>query len=221
MNLAETVIEMRSDVLLVHLCNNCHLSVNPFMLGDSPLHPYPSQLKTVALVTRFSHKLHLSPDTNFPNESQLNCQSCHTPLADGIFIQFPNHSHCHNCHAKRVTPSMTDCSGCHRADGPSHHRKFLCNDIRFSHIKHQKHLSGKPTNCSMCHSSILKSVDSVELNLPSMSTCATCHDREESTPEQMRIENCGLCHQDTVDATVLPSSHTGESQIERIKARCR
>ncbi|MEO1230953.1 MAG: cytochrome c3 family protein [Myxococcota bacterium] len=203
------------------LCKNCHLSVDPMVEGKSVLYPYPSTDPTVALVSRFNHRRHLEEATRERRGSGLACRDCHAVGETNALAAFPDHTDCSDCHAEVAVPRMSDCQGCHERDGPGRSRKFLCNDIRFSHEKHLYGLEGEDVDCGTCHIDIPGSTDSAQLNLPLMSDCATCHDRSDRTPDRVRIDNCGLCHQDAVDSQPLPRNHTGESTGDREKARCR
>ena len=201
-------------------CKTCHESINPFEKGKSPLHQYPSKYKKVALVSRFNHAQHVAAATRQESGAGLVCRDCHQIKENSAFVGFPVHGNCFSCHETAVAPRMNDCEGCHEKDGFGRNRKFLCNDIRFTHAKHQMTADGEKIECDFCHVGIDESTDSEDLNLPQMYDCASCHDRSEKTPDRVRIDNCGLCHQDTVDAEELPSSHTGESRSSRAEARC-
>ena len=201
-------------------CKTCHDSINIFEEGKSPLHSYPSKYKRVALVSAYNHAQHLAAANREESGAGLNCEDCHKIEEDGAFAEFPVHGNCFGCHEKAVAPRMNDCSGCHERDGFGRHRKFLCNDIRFTHAKHRVTAEGKKLECNFCHVDIEDSEDSEDLNLPQMYDCSQCHDQAAKTPDRVRIDNCGLCHQDTVDADDLPSSHTGESRLDRAMTRC-
>lgn len=204
------------------LCENCHIEVNPLQEGASPLYSYPSrERKTAALVSSYNHAQHVAAATREEGGSGLNCMDCHRLPKDAAMAGFPAHGDCAPCHAAVAAPRMSDCNGCHERDGPGRNRKFLCNDIRFTHAKHRRDVSGHEIACTACHADVLHSTDSDQLTLPRMSDCATCHDRADRTPARVRIDNCGLCHQDDMEANRhAPANHSGESREERAKARC-
>lgn len=202
------------------LCRNCHVRVNPLVEGDNEMYGYPSRRRVAALVSRYNHAVHLAAEDPEGGGAGLGCEDCHAVTRDAPFAGFPVHANCYACHEEDAPPRMTDCDGCHERDGPGRNRKFLCNDIRFTHAKHVFDEQGRRLACQSCHVDIAESTDSSDLNLPLMSDCATCHDRSDRTPDRVRIDNCGLCHQDDVDSAPLPGNHTGESQGRRDEARC-
>lgn len=92
-------------------------------------------------------------------------------------------------------------------------RKFLGNDVRFTHGKHRADSKGKRIDCKLCHYAVVESTHSEELNLPAMIDCAGCHENTDRTPDSVRITNCGVCHTSDVNKVDLPGNHTAALQL--------
>jgi hypothetical protein len=192
------------------LCAVCHASVDPTRAKKSPLLPYPRQKGVAELVARFDHAAHIPRvSERIKAGGQFACEACHTIKdKESAFATFPQHPDCAFCHAKVAMPKMSDCMACHAESGPVHGRKFVGNDIRFTHGKHREDTSGKRIECARCHGMVPKSRRASDLNLPEMKDCAVCHEDASRTPDRVRITNCGVCHLSAVSRVDLPGDHT-------------
>ncbi len=190
-------------------CQVCHTSVDPLKAQSSPLEPYPRRAVAAELVSAFNHKVHLAGERVKKDGKGLNCQDCHAVSGPGeAYASFPKHPVCAKCHGEVVSPTMKDCSGCHAANGPGKERRFIKNDIRFTHGKHQTDAKGNEIACETCHYAIKQSDAASEINLPLMKDCAKCHEDKNKTPDSVRIAQCGVCHTDDINSKGLPGSHT-------------
>src|SRR5687767_12084676 len=60
------------------LCKVCHVSVDPFAKGTSPLQDYPERGATRALASNFSHRLHLDKSKmEEATGAHISCGDCH------------------------------------------------------------------------------------------------------------------------------------------------
>jgi hypothetical protein len=191
-------------------CKTCHASVDALKKGNSPLADYPRQQGRAQLLSSFNHQTHIERAKDRIKEGgQFACEACHVVKdKESAYATFPVHPDCAFCHADVARPKMKECSGCHAEDGPAQGRKFLGNDIRFTHGKHREDAAGKRIDCVVCHSSVPESTKSSELNLPKMKSCAVCHEDSSKTPDRVRISQCGVCHLSDVQAVTLPGNHT-------------
>jgi cytochrome c7-like protein len=192
------------------LCMTCHLSVDPTHNKKSPMLPYPRQQGVAELVSRFDHQAHIPRvKERIKQGGQFACEACHTIKdKETALAAFPMHPDCAFCHAEVATPKMSDCMACHAESGPVSGRKFVGNDIRFTHGKHREDKSGKRIDCVTCHHMVPKSSRAADLNLPEMRDCAVCHEDPARTPDRVRITKCGVCHLSDVTRVALPGNHT-------------
>jgi hypothetical protein len=192
------------------LCMVCHAAVDPVHAGKSPLLPYPRQKGVAELVARFDHRAHVPRVKERIKEGgQFPCEACHTVKdKETALATFPVHADCAQCHGLVSKPEMGDCMACHAETGPVHERKFVSNDVRFTHGKHREDKSGDRIACVTCHHTVLNSSRASDLNLPEMKDCAQCHEDPARTPDRVRITRCGLCHLSDKNRVDLPGDHT-------------
>ncbi len=198
------------------LCQVCHTSVDPMTADASPLGEYPRRTRQAELVGAFNHNLHLTDPKVRKDGAALRCDDCHQVGGpEQPYATFPTHVECAPCHAPdkavECAPSLDDCASCHDAAGPGRARVFVKNDIRFTHGKHRVDQQGNAILCLTCHGSVAQSTKASDVTLPAMATCATCHEDPERTPDRVRIDQCGVCHQDDVESKPLPGNHTAQA----------
>jgi hypothetical protein len=196
-------------------CQICHAEVDPLKAEASPLEPYPRRAVAAQLVSAFNHEVHLAGERVKLEGQNLDCKYCHQVKGeDAPYATFPKHGNCAPCHAEVVSPVLSDCNGCHEDNGPGKKRRFIQNDIRFTHGKHQVDKAGQAIPCETCHHEIARSSSSRDLNLPQMRDCAQCHEDSSKTPDTVRISNCGLCHTTDVNSRPLPGNHTAGLDLD-------
>lgn len=203
------------------LCGTCHKEVNPLQEGASPVYAYPRRERVAQLLSRFDHALHLDGAQVKGANGALQCASCHqVGSGEDAYASFPTHEACAPCHASAkeggqgVAPLMDACSSCHAQNGPGKARRFIQNDIRFTHGKHVRDASGKEIACESCHYAVRKSTTSYDTVLPVMADCARCHEDSSRTPDRVRIAQCGVCHTGAVDSVKLPGNHTAAREVK-------
>lgn len=183
-------------------CKVCHSEVDPTVEGATKVYPYPrpGRLSSAQLISRFNHKKHL--------ERGRECENCHTVEADPNvpYATLPRHAACKKCHAETVQPSMDKCEGCHSQKGVPAPKRFLTNDIQFTHGKHFKDMEGQ-ISCETCHAKIFESTSADDRGLPDMEICAKCHENPAKTRPQFRIKNCEVCHTGEIDPNNIPENH--------------
>ena len=77
---------------------------------------------------------------------------------------------------------------CHRPNPKRPVNEYI-KDLAFSHKKHEAH-DKAPQKCSECHKR-----DTPKFSLPSMTSCARCHNDPEIVPAARLLGNCSLCHE--------------------------
>lgn len=126
---------------------------------------------------KFSHKLHIEG-------ASVACENCHpaansTRPSDSLR---PTHDNCTSCHEEQLGG---ECGFCHVDPENIQAAPVVERELVFSH---KAHLSMKNVECTTCH----KGLDGVEFasaaNMPSMETCATCHNERQATNQ------CEACH---------------------------
>jgi hypothetical protein len=185
-------------------CEVCHEKTDPRRPGESPLHPFPRHLMAAQLVSEFDHQGHLTRGGE--SGQALTCRSCHD--IQGAFASFPTHADCAPCHAEKHPPRLGECERCHSRESTGTARRFVTNDIRFTHERHLTELSGEALPCLACHQAVPKSTKASDLNLPRMRECATCHANPRKVPPEKRIDQCGLCHLRNVRSKDIPVNHS-------------
>ncbi len=185
-------------------CKVCHSEINPLVEGATKVFPYPrpGRVSAAQLISTFNHKKHLARGRD--------CNDCHTVTKDKDqpFATLPRHANCAKCHASGATsPSMDKCAGCHGTASVPAPKRFLTNDIRFTHGKHFVDNEGE-ISCATCHEKILDSTSAEDRGLPDMELCAKCHENAKKTGPAFRIKNCQVCHRDdNVGKGAIPDSH--------------
>ena len=126
---------------------------------------------------KFSHKLHIEG-------ASVACENCHpaansTRPSDALR---PTHDNCTSCHEEQLGG---ECGFCHVDPENIQAAPVVERELVFSH---KAHLAMKNVECTTCH----KGLDGVEFasaaNMPSMETCATCHNERQATNQ------CEACH---------------------------
>jgi hypothetical protein len=138
---------------------------------------------------KFSHKLHVE-------SAGIGCETCH-PKAATSKLASDNlrsvHENCTSCHEEQVD---NKCDYCHKDPENIQVAPAPLRDIRFSH---EQHVSMKDVQCTTCHMHLDATDYAGPENMPSMATCASCHnDRKVSNA-------CVSCH--TEVAGLIPADH--------------
>jgi hypothetical protein len=192
------------------LCRVCHVSVDPFTKGGSPLQPYPERGATQTLAATFSHRLHLDyGKMESAAGAHVACTDCHDRDATREPI-LPGHKQCARCHetaAKvKAVLGMATCAGCHPMrdiDLDVRGRIFITADLRFHHANHEKERSGAAVPCQTCHTNVREAASRGEMMVPAMERCAQCHEDSARTPDRVSMRNCNVCHS-TIDPEQRP-----------------
>ena len=128
---------------------------------------------------RFPHRLHLTGlECGAPGKPAcLSCTSCHSVADRERGHAFPEGELCVRCHRDGAHEILASLGG--RAPRPS-------GRIAFDHARHlgMKEVGGQ---CVPCHAGV---VDAERAELPSMSTCLSCHEHE----RQWQDVVCAPCH---------------------------
>ncbi|MFZ4619407.1 MAG: cytochrome c3 family protein [Bacteroidota bacterium] len=150
-------------------------------------------------VLKFSHGKHA--------EAGVECASCHTPeklTKNASEKMLPTHTECQTCHEQEVNEK---CAFCHKDEN---NPVALPNPIREINFDHQKHVVDQKVECVTCHAGMDKTDYAEAANLPSMTTCNTCHNNVKATNQ------CEACH--TNLASLKPATHM-VSNFKREHAR--
>ncbi len=163
-----------------------------------------SSLKAAAVATpviddharsiTFSHKFHMT------EAGVTDCNVCHLTAKTSKFSAdnlAANHEACMTCHEEQVNDStMSKCGFCHNNPQDIQSVSPAKREIIFSH---EQHTTGRNIECLTCHVGV-DQVDMVtKANMPSMTTCNTCHNDVKAT------NTCESCHTNFV--TLLPIDH--------------
>jgi hypothetical protein len=137
-------------------------------------------------VIKFSHQKHL--------DAGVDCAQCHsvdssTSSSDKLL---PTHNECQTCHDQEVSET---CNFCHLTEEP----QALPNPVREINFNHKLHVKDQAQQCETCHKNLNKVDYAGPENLPSMTTCTTCHNNVKA-PVQ-----CEVCHKNV--AVLRPESH--------------
>jgi hypothetical protein len=194
-------------------CRNCHVTVDPTRAKASPLVAYPERGLQKMLAARFSHALHLDrDDMDEAVGFHVDCGDCHVRDASSRDPLLPGHAQCARCHQDQAAASsklaMSDCAGCHpsRKVELTRGRKLITGDLVFAHATHEQDLAGQAIDCRACHDQVVGSRAAEDQEVPAMQRCAVCHEDPGKTPDRVRIENCGVCHQ-RITAGAAPRNH--------------
>ena len=158
-----------------------------------------------AEVIKFSHKFHIS-------EAGVACADCHQMAQESKFSSdnlLSKKENCQSCHEEQLS---SNCTFCHTSDDPSKY-VALTTAKRELLFPHDLHVTQEKVACETCH----KGLEKVELasheNLPSMTTCTTCHnDRKTSNA-------CETCHTDF--ASLRPKAHNRNDFLREHKFSAR
>ena len=187
-------------------CSVCHAEVNPLVKDASEMfeYPRPGRVSAVQNVVAFDHKKHL--------KLNQDCSACHTVVADPSvpYATLPRHKECKSCHSKNNKLLMENCKGCHSARSVAEPKRFVTNEIRFTHGKHFADNAGQ-ISCKTCHADIFKSSNAKDRGLPSMKVCEKCHNDSSRVRRKFRTDTrgeCTTCHVgDDFDPTNVPENH--------------
>jgi c(7)-type cytochrome triheme protein len=142
----------------------------------------PAQIK-------FSHKLHIT-------DVGAECSACH-PAAATSKLSSDNlrsaHDQCATCHEEQVG---NNCDFCHTNPENITPRPAPTREVLFSH---QQHLAMEGVACQTCHAGLETVELSTVQNMPTMTTCTTCHNNRKAT------NTCESCHTNFV--TLIPPDH--------------
>lgn len=209
------------------ICAQCHNSFPPTDTSD--LLPYPRYKGTRAILSNFSHALHVDKkERNDASGYRADCTFCHKFDSPGVFAKSPGHAECAACHSKagmkpllNVSLDTTGCRGCHSPeaiDNPSLQKSLPTistavlagkyPDITFSHVAHFKTKDLFPANCTTCHNDVVHSTSFTDLDLPRMNDCVRCHESSQRISTQLRMSNCSACHAPNVESVFARVSHS-------------
>ncbi len=200
------------------LCTACHAEPpDPRRPEVVPMPPVPRRLPESVLIGAFNHQLHLTSDRL--KATPLTCEGCHQVSGEGPYASIPDHGVCAGCHgpdqttlAAAAEPAMGRCVGCHAPGaGPGRARRFLTNDIGFTHAKHQATPDGTRVPCETCHYAMAKSTRSrsADITLPLMLDCRRCHNDPRRTPARVGMDRCEVCHSNPrIKTQPTPANHT-------------
>lgn len=150
--------------------------------------PYTDQVDRSKSI-KFSHKFHIE-------QAGAECTSCHgaasTSKSSGDNL-LGTKADCASCHDVEDTDECLKCHVSLESAGPFE------NPARELIFSHEAHVTAQDMKCEDCHTG-LEAVDYASgANLPSMTTCNTCHN-------DMKVTNaCESCHTDFV--TLVPPDH--------------
>ncbi len=195
------------------LCKVCHVAVDPFTKGQSPLQDYPERGATRVLASNFSHRLHLDKDKmESATGAHINCSDCHVRDAKSRDPQVPGHLQCARCHEQQPKVkgklAMEKCAGCHpqRSVELTRGRRFITGDLKFAHSTHEVDKAGAPVACTTCHQGVDDSDERDDMAVPPMVRCAQCHEDSVRSPDRVRMANCGVCH-GNIESGSPPGNH--------------
>lgn len=138
---------------------------------------------------KFSHTFHL-------NDVGVACEDCH-PGAKTSTVSSDNlrstHDECMSCHEEQLSGS---CDFCHADPDNIQAAIPAARAIIFSH---KAHTEGENLECTTCHPGLDKVAYSGPSNMPSMETCARCHNDQQVT------NACEACHVSL--AGLVPPDH--------------
>ena len=195
------------------LCKVCHVAVDPFAKGNSPLQDYPERGATRSLASTFSHQLHLDKDKmEDATGAHIACADCHVRDAKSRDPQVPGHAQCARCHDQQQKVkgklAMEKCAGCHPQRGVelTRGRRFITGDLKFAHSTHEVDKNGAAVACTTCHTGVEDSAERDDMAVPPMVRCAQCHEDSSRSPDKVRMANCGVCHA-SIESGSPPGNH--------------
>ena len=147
-------------------------------------------------VIKFSHQKHI-------NEFGVECVTCHVEAAASRLSSdtlVPGHAVCQTCHEEQVSKT---CGYCHSDEK---NPKGFTRETRELRFNHKKHVTDGKMECVTCHTGVDKADYASAANMPSMTTCNTCHNN-------VKVNNqCETCH--TNLATLRPASHNAGNFVK-------
>lgn len=195
-------------------CKNCHAAT-----FGAELKPLPDHKEGFIALKSFSHDKHLNTDgAVFSKFGRMLCDTCHDVDRPDGTAGMPGHAQCSLCHGESADKTvikpllsgqarMSDCITCH-ADArtepttrPARERSFqedafgagvYAGDLIFSHKTHLTHTGEQ--SCQSCHKGVASDTEGKALHLPSMFSCAECHDDPERVPSTKAMKECATCH---------------------------
>ena len=139
-------------------------------------------------ILKFSHQQHIAAGTE--------CVTCHEVALKSDRAEdknLPTHDVCQTCHEDQV---KNTCNFCHLGD----EQKALPNPVREFRFSHAKHAGAQKMECTTCHKGLEEANYASAKNLPTMTTCTTCHNDVKASGQ------CETCH--TNLTALRPASHT-------------
>jgi hypothetical protein len=195
------------------LCKVCHVSVDPFVKGSSPLQAYPERGATRVLASSFSHRMHLDKGTmEDATGTHVSCGDCHVRDASSRDPLVPGHAQCARCHEQQPKVKqkygMDKCASCHPQRGVelTRGRRFITGDLKFAHASHEVDKNGAAVPCTTCHTGVEDSSQRDDMTVPPMVRCAQCHEDSSRSPDKVRMANCGVCHS-KIESGAPPGNH--------------
>lgn len=143
------------------------------------------------MTVKFSHRFHV-------RDAGVACADCHTAaptskLATDTLLA--THENCKTCHEAQLD---TACTFCHLSDDPSTYKstELPKRNLLFSH---ERHVTEQKLECEKCHTGVDQAEIGVNVKIPDMATCNTCHN-------DVKASNvCESCHIDM--AALRPKDH--------------
>lgn len=146
------------------ICVVCHDKIEPWL--KQPVRILPA--RSSEFKNAMSHQKHES-----------DCKTCH----GDVLKDEPGpdaHGVCSTCHTTDSSPLMSDCGSCHAlGDKATRAKAQYTVSARFRHSTHQldpRSQKTKVTDCSVCHTDVVKASNISEITPPSMQSCGACHD---------------------------------------------
>jgi hypothetical protein len=169
--------------------------------GASGPDPGPSKVifPPQKVTLRFNHKFHLKQGTT--------CKTCHSSAftSDSTSdVLIPPGTACDACHSTdhsdlaKVTPGDDEpgkCGFCHRGYQPGDGNKVARLELPRANMAftHKKHLD-RNIQCGQCHGSIEQLELATRDQLPRMSGCFHCHQRDDAASQGDAKSACTTCH---------------------------
>ena len=138
---------------------------------------------------KFSHTLHVK-------DNGIACEDCHLTAKTSKFSSdnlIGDHETCKTCHEEQVTDN---CAYCHTNKDDIKPFKKRERELLFSH---EVHTTRDSIQCERCHAGVENAVLATGENMPSMTTCVTCHNEKSASIQ------CESCHTDFV--SLVPDDH--------------
>jgi hypothetical protein len=140
---------------------------------------------------KFSHRLHTE-------DAGVQCVECHDGVMKSGFatdLLLPKKPACQSCHEEQLNQG---CTFCHTSDDVSTYTPLKTSEreLLFSHAQH---LQTQDVSCTTCHAGIELKEGGGKEHVPTMATCATCHN------DVAASSTCETCHTDL--AALRPFTH--------------